>query len=97
MFKNYIQDHVVSWFTWAKEKRRGVKRMEDLILVSGYTLVSSWAAAAFVQNAVEARISLTRRRFTDGRERFIWRNITKGAVKYHDSDINPVRSPGIVT
>ena len=34
--------------------------MEDLILVSGRTLVSSWAAVAFqaVDNAQEAEISL---------------------------------------
>jgi hypothetical protein len=32
--------------------------MEDLILVSGCTLVSSWAAAAFYDDTLDARISL---------------------------------------
>jgi hypothetical protein len=47
-FENYIQDNVVSWFTWGQKNKLGVDRMEDLILVTGCTLVSSWAAAAFV-------------------------------------------------
>jgi hypothetical protein len=69
--------------------------MEDLILVSGCTLVSSWAAAAFVYNTMEAKISLARRSRSDGGESFVWGNI-RGAVEYHDSNIDPVRSPGIV-
>lgn len=69
--------------------------MEDLILVSGCTLVSSWAAAAFVYNTMEAKISLARRTLSYGGECFVWGNI-RGAVEYHDSNINPVRSPGIV-
>ena len=69
--------------------------MEDLILVSGCTLVSSWAAAAFVYNTLEARISLARRTLSNGGESFVWCNI-KGAVEYHDNNIDPVRSPNIV-
>ena len=69
--------------------------MEDLILVSGCTLVSSWAAAAFVYNTMDAKISMARRTLSNGGECFVWGNI-RGAVEYHDSDISPVRSPGIV-
>ena len=72
--------------------------MEDLVLVSGCTLVSSWAAAAFVYSTMEARISLARRTLGshNGGECFVWGNI-RGAVEYHDSDINSVRPSGIVT
>jgi hypothetical protein len=65
--------------------------MEDLILVSGCTLVSSWAAAAFVYNTMEAKISLARRTLGNGGECFVWGN-NRGAVEYHDGNINPVRS-----
>jgi hypothetical protein len=95
VFEDYIRDHVVSWFTWAQKNQQGVERMEDLILVSGCTLVSSWAAAAFVYNTMEAKISLARRTFSNGGDCFIWSNI-RGSVEYHDSNINPVGFPGIV-
>ena len=95
MFEDYIRDHVVSWFTWAQKNQQGIERMEDLILVSGCTLASSWAAAAFVYNTMEAKISLARRTLSNGGECFVWGNI-RGSVEYHDSNIDPVRSPGIV-
>jgi hypothetical protein len=95
VFEDYIRDHVVSWFTWAQKNQQGIERMEDLILVSGCTLVSSWAAAAFVYNTMEAKISLARRTLSNGGESFVWGNI-RGSVEYHDSNINPVSSPGIV-
>ena len=94
-FEDYIRDNVISWFTWAQKNQQGVERMEDLILVSGCTLVSSWAAAAFVYNTMEAKISLARRTLSYGGECFVWSNI-RGAVEYHDSNINPVRFPGSV-
>jgi hypothetical protein len=96
VFEDYIRANVVSWFTWAQKNRQDVERMEDLVLVSGCTLVSSWAAAAFVYNTMDAKISLARRTLNKGRESFVWGNI-RGAVEHHDSDINPVRSHGIVT
>jgi hypothetical protein len=68
--------------------------MEDLILVSGCTFVSSWAAAAFVDKTMEAKISLTRRTLGNGGECFVWGN-KRGAVEYHDGT-NLVRYPGIV-
>ena len=55
VFEDYIRDHVVSWFNWAQKNKLGVERMEDLILVTGCTLVTSWAAAAFEDNTIEAR------------------------------------------
>lgn len=92
VFEDYIRDHVVSWFTWAQKNQQAIERMEDLILVSGCTLVSSWAAAAFVYNTMEAKISLARRTLSNGGECFIWGNI-RGSVEYHDSNISPQNPP----
>ena len=94
-FEDYIQDHVNSWFTWAQKNRLGVKRVEDLILVSGCTLVTSWAAAAFVDDTMDAEISLESRTLNNGGASFDWSNI-RGRVLYHNSRLEPVRSPGYV-
>ena len=59
VFEEYIRDNVVSWFSWSqKHGFSDVKSMEDLILVTGRTLVHSWAAAAFLGRAETAEISL---------------------------------------
>jgi len=62
---------VVSWFTWAQNNKLGVERLEDLILVSGLTLVTSWAAAVFMDNNMEAEITLTSRTRSDGGASFV--------------------------
>ena len=85
---------MVSWFTWAQNNKLGVERMEDLILVTGCTLVTSWAAAAFddyttSMPADAASISLDAQKFDHGGAQFIWRNI-RGNVEYHNSRFNPV-------
>ena len=87
MFEDYIQDHVVSWFTWAQKNNLGVERMEDLILVIGCTLVTSWAAAVVVDNNMEAEISLG----GIGRS-FVWNKI-RGRIEYRNSLLGQVRSP----
>ena len=95
-FENYIRDHVVSWFTWAQNNNLGVERMEDLIIVTGCTLVTSWAAAAFddyTMPADDTSISLDVQKFDRGGANFSWRNI-RGNVEYHNSHFDPVRSPG---
>ena len=94
VFEDYTQDYVVSWFTWAQKNRLDVKRVEDLILVSGCTLVTSWAAAAFVDDSMDAEIFLasTGRTFDNGGASFDWSNI-RGRVLYHNSRFEPVRSP----
>ncbi|KAI0270894.1 hypothetical protein BGY98DRAFT_1100565 [Russula aff. rugulosa BPL654] len=74
-FQDYIQDYADSWFTWARKNRLAVERVEDLILVSGCTLVTSWAAAAFVDNTIEAEISLTSRTLSNVRTSFVWGNV----------------------
>ena len=86
MFRDYIRDNVVRWFTWSQKNGLPVERMEDLILVSGCTLVTSWAAAVFVDHAVEAKISLLSK--SDGD--FIWNNI-HGSVSKNNSRFDPVR------
>ena len=94
-FEDYIQDHVDSWFTWAQKTRLGVEHVEDLILVSGCTLVTSWAAAAFVDDTIDAEISLASRTLDNGAASFVWSNI-RGRVLYHNSRFELVRSSGYV-
>jgi hypothetical protein len=99
-FKGYIRDHVVSWFTWAQDNELDVERMEDLILVTGCTLVTSWAAAAFDDYTVPVddtatAISLHAQKFHRGGAQFFWRDI-RGNVEYQNSHFEPVRSPGSV-
>ena len=94
-FEDYIKDYLDSWFTWAQKNRLGVERVEELILVSGCTLVTSWAAAAFMDGTIDAEISLASRTLNNGGASFVWSNI-RGRVFYHNSDLEPVRSPGFV-
>jgi hypothetical protein len=97
-FQDYIRDNVVSWFTWAQKNKLGVDRMEELILVTGCTLVTSWAAAVFDGTAgrpVDATsISLDAQKDRDGAQ-FFWHN-GRGSVEYRNSPFNPVRSPDYV-
>jgi hypothetical protein len=91
VFEDYIQDHVDRWFDWAQKNKLGVERMEDLILVSGCTLATSWAAAAFVDDTTDGEISLASRGLDNGRAIFSWSNI-QGRVLYHNSRFETVRS-----
>jgi len=91
VFEDYVQGCVGVWFTWAQKNRLDVKRVEDLILVSGCTLVTSWAAAAFVNDTMDAEISLASRTLNSGGASFVWSNI-RGRVLYHNSRFEPVRS-----
>ena len=68
--------------------------MEDLILVSGRTLVSSWAAVTFVDNPQEAEISLAVQPYPNGGASFDWSKM-HGTVAYHNSLAHPVRPPGL--
>ena len=95
VFEDYIKENVNSWFAWAQKNRLGVERMEDLILVSGCTLVSSWAAAAFADDRMDAEISLASTALNDRGASFVWSNI-QGRVQYHDSRFDPVCPPGYV-
>jgi hypothetical protein len=73
--------------------------MEDLILVTGCTLVTSWAAAVFDDYTIPvdaASISLHTYEFDHGGAQFLWSNV-RGNVEYHNSQFNPVRSPSYVS
>ena len=85
-----MRDHVDGWFNWAQNNKLDVEQMEDLILVSGCTLVTSWAAAAFVDDTNETEINLVSRPGNGGSVMFDWRHI-RGRVIYHDSN-TPSRS-----
>jgi hypothetical protein len=95
-FEDYIQDHIVSWFTWAQKNKLGID-MEDLILVTGCTLATSWAVATFMENNMdpEAEVSLTSRMLSKGGTDFIWSKI-QGPVVYHHSHFDAVRFLGYV-
>ena len=98
-FENYIRDNVDSWFRWSKKMNLPIERMEDLILVTGCTLVTSWAAAVFdghmPVDSDAAAATLETRKFDGGKAQFFWRNI-RGSVEYHNSHFDSVRSPGYV-
>ena len=93
-FKKYFQDNVVSWFKWARNNNNlDVERIEDLILVTGCTLVTSWAAAALDDRTTPvdgATISLDSQTFHSGGAQFFWRTIC-GNVEYHNSFFDSVR------
>ena len=93
IFEKYIQDNVVGWFIWAQRNQLGVERMEDLILVSGCTLVTTWAAAVFMDHTMSAEISLASRTLSNGGASFVWSN-ARGPIAHHNSRFDPVRSPG---
>ena len=94
-FGDYIRDHADRWFKWAQEKQLSVERMEDLVLVSGCSFVTSWACAAFVDHTINAEISLERRRLSNGGTKFVWSNI-QGPVAHHNSLCDPVCTPACV-
>jgi hypothetical protein len=83
------------WFTWAKKNNLGVERMEDLILVSGCTLVTSWAAAAFVDRTINSEIFLESRTENNCGTQFVWSKV-QGLVVHHNSLFDPVCTPAYV-
>ena len=90
LFKDYIRDKVESWFEWSKKRGLGIERIEDLILVSGRTLVTSWGAAVFLDHGQEeTAISLAVHTLPNGGGRFAWRLINR-LVPHRNSQIEPV-------
>ena len=83
---------MVSWFNWTQDNELGVERIEELILVSGCTLATSWAVAAFVDSTMEAEISLASRTLGNGGVSFTWSNV-RGPVQHRDSRFDPVSRP----
>lgn len=64
--------------------------MEDIILVSGCTLVTAWAAGAFVDNNLDSDITLECQPLSDSGATFQWRfsRGTGQSVAYHNSQEN---------
>jgi len=91
-FEDYIRDNVVSWFNWSKNQKLPVDAMEDLILVTGCTLVDSWAAVAFLGRSGSAEISLVAQTFDRSDRSFECSNI-QGDVIRHCSYFDFVRFP----
>lgn len=86
-FEDYIRDHCESWFAFAQRNRLDVQRMEDIILVSGCTLVTAWAAAAFVDSNLDSEISLGSQTLGSSGATFQWhfaREINQ-SVAYNNS------------
>ena len=83
VFEDYIRDNVDNWFSFAQQNRLDVERMEDLILVTGCTLVTSWGVAAFVDNTQDSEVLLRQRGHV-----FDWRE-NRPSVAYRNS--HPVR------
>ena len=90
MFRERIRDNVDSWFNWSRNADLPVDRMDDLILVTGCTLVTSYASAVLEDYIADAQISLVNRPLHNGGSRFIWSSI-RGTIEYHDSQLKPVR------
>ena len=89
MFQGRIRDNADSWFSWSRDAGLPVNRMDDLILVTGCTLVTSYASAVLDDHIADAQISLVSRPLNNGGASFVWSNIC-GTLEYHDSQVDPV-------
>ncbi|KAF8261606.1 hypothetical protein EI94DRAFT_1745599 [Lactarius quietus] len=57
-FRKWMINHIDLWFTWARELGMGIKRMEDILLVTGAHLARSWTNVAFLEDQIDARVSV---------------------------------------
>jgi hypothetical protein len=85
VFEDYIRDHVDSWYSFARRRRLDhVERMEDLILVTGCTLVTSWGVAVFVDSGQDAEVMLWVRGTI-----FDWREISPSVIYQNSHPVCP--------
>ncbi|KAI9456369.1 hypothetical protein BJY52DRAFT_562024 [Lactarius psammicola] len=84
-FETYIRKHCDSWLEFAVINDLDV-RLEDIILVTGCDLTSSWAMAAFM-NALDPEVSLNVRPTETGSARFQWTMTNQP----HNNESNQVR------
>ena len=89
MFRERIRDNVDTWFNWSRNADLPVDRMDELILVTGCTLVTSYASAVFDDYIADAQVSLVSTPLNNGGASFVWSNIG-GTIEYHDSQLSPV-------
>jgi hypothetical protein len=86
IFEKYAGEHLAGWFHWSMVRGLPIERMEDLVLIYGCALVTSWAAVAFDNFATGARVSLASRTLKNGEASFIWSNIY-GTVECLDNQL----------
>ncbi|KAH9995543.1 hypothetical protein BJV77DRAFT_960996 [Russula vinacea] len=93
--EEYVRDNVGSWFDWSKENGLPVECVEDLVIVTGCILASSWTRASFdnLNTPVDASITLHTQKLAHGGVQFFWSNI-RGNVEYRNSHQCPVCSRG---
>ena len=89
MFRERIRDNVDRWFNWSRNIDLPVDRIDDLILVTGCTLVTSYALAVFDDHDRDAEISLASQPLNNGGASSVWSNI-RGIVEHRDSQLGPV-------
>jgi hypothetical protein len=89
IFQERIRDDVDSWLNWSRNADLPVDRMDDLILVTGCTLATSYASAVLDEHIEDAQISLVSRSLNNGGASFVWSN-RRGTMEYHDSQLSPV-------
>jgi len=89
-FEEYIRDNVGSWFDWSRNQKLPVERMEDLILVTECTLVTLWAAAAFIGRSGTAKTALAPPSQDLSGQSFEFRNF-EGDVAHNCSYFDSVR------
>jgi hypothetical protein len=74
------------------QKHKLVERMEDLILVTGCTLVTSWGAAAFVDGASDAELSMRFLAHQNGGASFDWHE-NRPSVAFRHNHQDPRQDP----
>ncbi|KAI0056994.1 hypothetical protein BV25DRAFT_1863983 [Artomyces pyxidatus] len=87
-YEDYINAHCDQWLAFAERHRLGI-RIDDIILITGCDLTTSWAMAAFMSSEFDASISL---QFDAGMAGTVaaysgisWRN-SRNAVYNHGPD-----------
>jgi hypothetical protein len=54
--KNYLEDNVQKFFEFARDRTEDFPDVKEIILVTGYTVVTSWAAAVFLDKKIDATL-----------------------------------------
>jgi hypothetical protein len=91
-FEDYVRSYVDSWLYLSKMAVLPVENMEDLILVTGCTLTTWWAVAAFDGSTARGEdataISLTARKSNYGKSdyggaQFVWHGMRGRVLHNH--------------
>ena len=89
-FEKYVRDNVGTWIDWSRNNDLPVERMEDLILVTECTLVTLWAAAAFIGRSERAKTALVPQTQVPSGPSFEFRNF-EGDAAHNCSYFESVR------